>query len=190
MELMDIISTINELVLPPESLKSSFDFAQVSKHLEQRLRSLPQLFVPHGRLSHLSQENAIIKTAELYRLASLIYFQRAVRRISQDSSEVRALLQNALIILEDLEVCSAPWPMFIIACEVRESFERTSILKVLESSEKFRKAGNLVWLRNMILAMWKQDDLETYSSVLGKPAEPFLRYGAALSACPELPTFV
>ena len=108
-----------------------------------------------GNLSVVSQENFVLSTAEFYRLASQIYFQRAVRRKPQGSAEVWTLVQNALKLLENLQACSAPWPISIIACEVEDYFERTCILDILDSSEKITRAGNLVWLRNMVQTVWK-----------------------------------
>ena len=98
-------------------------------------------------------------------------------------------MQSAVGVLAKLKVCAAPWPMFMVACEVEDDFERSSILEVLDTLEKVTKAGNLTWMKNIIQFVWKQDDLGTYSSVAGKPVEPYLRYGAALSAYAQLPTF-
>ena len=189
MELMDIISLLNENVLPSDSSMASSDRTQVLDQLEQRLHSLPQFLVPHGVMSHVSREDAIVKTAELYRLASLVYLHKAARRRPKSCPEVRTLVKSAMEILLDLTVCAAPWPMFIVACEIEDDLQRTLILEVLDTSEKVRKAGNLTWMKNIVQAVWKQDDLGTYMSVAGKPVEPYLRYGAALSAYSELPTF-
>ena len=67
-----MISTLNENVLPSDSTILSGDRTQVLDQLEQRLRSLIQLLVPHGIISRVSRQDAIFKTAELYRLASLV----------------------------------------------------------------------------------------------------------------------
>jgi hypothetical protein len=59
-----------------------------------------------------------------------------------------------------MEVCTSPWPLFILACETTTDADRIKILRVLDRMDNSRTIGNVFVLRSIIEAFWKQKDLQ------------------------------
>lgn len=97
-------------------------------------------------------------TAELYRLAGLLYLQRVVPTAG-DEGRRAAYLQQAFGALRTVRVATSPWPIFIIACEARTEEERAHIFDVLERMDEVRNVGNVRVMRSIIETIWKQQDL-------------------------------
>ena len=189
MELMSIISKLNDTILTDDSTKPSLSDIEGLIQLEQRLRSLRQYLTRQGLTSgDESGVPDVLDTAELYRIAALIFLERACRRKSRRSSAVEHLVEAGLAILQRLKVCAVMWPLFIIACEAETDEQRTIVLAIFEKSTKFRKAGNIPCVQGLAEAVWKQDDLFTYSGIAAG-AVPLLRYGSIISASRQLPNF-
>lgn len=101
-------------------------------------------------------------TAELYRLASLLYLQRVVPTMGDDVRRAD-YLDRAFATLKELSVATSPWPVFITACEARTEEERIYILEVLDQMDEVRNIGNVCVMRSIIEAVWKQQDLRETS---------------------------
>ncbi|KAI1159024.1 fungal-specific transcription factor domain-containing protein [Nemania serpens] len=169
-EVMEIISHVNrwraaELCKKqkyfPEQEKSQR--AIEYKALESKLALLTQrLDIRHEE--YLSQHERIrtLATAELYRIATFLYLHRVgSNEASQDIKS--AYLQQALHVLSSLEVCTSPWPLFVIACETETDDQRISILRTLDRMDEERHIGNVFVLRHIIETFWKQQDLQADS---------------------------
>lgn len=185
---MSIIARLTDHVLPADCSKLSTHQAEIVDRLEEQLKSLRQYLVPVGALGSAMSTINVLGTAELYRLAALIYLERACRRKSRASTEFTCLVENTLNILEDIQVCTAVWPLFIVACEAETDSQRSMVLQVFKKTKEYRKADNISWIKRLVQGVWKQDDLFTYIHV-PKAAEPMLRYGSVMSACTQLPAF-
>lgn len=192
MELMSIISKLNDTILTDDSTNPSLSDIEGLIQLEQRLRSLRQYLTRQGLTFSVAGDESgvldVLDTAELYRIAALIFLERACRRKSRRSSEVEHLVEAGLAILQRLKVCAVMWPLFIIACEAETDEQRTIVLATFETSTKFRKAGNIPCVQGLAEAVWKQDDLFTYSGIAAGTV-PLLRYGSIISASRQLPNF-
>lgn len=133
------------------------------KALESKLALLTQrLDIRHEE--YLSQHERIrtLATAELYRIATFLYLHRVgSNEASQDIKS--AYLQQALHVLSSLEVCTSPWPLFVIACETETDDQRISILRTLDRMDEERHIGNVFVLRHIIETFWKQQDLQADS---------------------------
>lgn len=185
---MSVIGRLNDNMLPADGSKLDGDQAENLNQLEEQLLSLRQYLVLHGQLGSEFVEETILKTAELYRLAALVYLERACRRKSRASVEVTSLVNNALSILEGLQICTVMWPLFIVACEAQSDSQRFMVLQAFERTLESRKADNIAWNKKLVEGIWRQDDLFTYSHVT-KAAQPMLRYGSIMSASSQLPSF-
>lgn len=97
-------------------------------------------------------------TAELYRIATLLYLYTVCPDLA-DNMERDYRLNQALNILQEMAVCSSPWPLFIVAGEVTTDAQRMLILDVLERMDSLRNIGNVFLVRRLIGAYWKQLDL-------------------------------
>jgi hypothetical protein len=72
-------------------------------------------------------------------------------------------LNQALDILEQMTVCTSPWPLFIVAGEVTTDLQRIIILDMLGRMEKLRNIGNILVVRRLIETYWKQLDLHVWT---------------------------
>ena len=188
MELMSVVAKLNDIMLSADGSDIDPQQTKAVDQLESQLSSLRQFLVLRGSLDGMLDENTILRIADLYRLAALIYSERACRRKIRSSIEVTRLVQNAFKILGELQVCTAPWPLFIVGCEAETDSQRSLTLQLLERSANYRKSDNILWIKKLIKGIWKQDDLSTYSH-LTKAIQPLLRYRSVLSASSQLPNF-
>lgn len=79
MELMGIVSKLNETIPTDGSMELAPSRDEVLFPLEQRLRSLRQILTPPGLIFPITgNESSVLDTAELYRIAALIFLERAV----------------------------------------------------------------------------------------------------------------
>lgn len=186
-ELMSIIARLNANVLTNNSSMAE-DQSETVNQLEQQLLSLRQYLALRGLQGSPLDEDAVLNTAELYRFAALIYLERACRKKSRVSVEVTRLVNDAFDILDKLQVCTAPWPLFIVGCEAETDSRRSMTSQLFEKSAEYRKADNILWIRRLVEGIWKQDDLSTYSH-MPKSVMPLLRYGSVVSASSQLPSF-
>ncbi|TGJ81471.1 hypothetical protein E0Z10_g7294 [Xylaria hypoxylon] len=170
-EVMEIISYVNtwramEIYRDHAAL---FDQEEKSnrnieyKALESRISSLTQRLDP-GYEEYLSRHDRTrtLATAELYRIAAFLYLHRVGS--TEPSQDIKsAYLQQGLQILGSLEVCTSPWPLFVIACETETDEQRISILGTLDRMDLERHIGNVFVLRHIIESFWKQQDLQADS---------------------------
>lgn len=171
---MDIISCVNIRRATELRMKSPTFPDQDRSHrasdlktLESRLSSLTQRLDPKHD-EQLSQKERVrtLATAELYRIATFLYLHRACS--TETSQDIRGTcLQQALQILRNLEVCTSPWPLFVIACETQSDDQRITILRTLDLMDEHRHIGNVFVLRHIIESFWKQQDLQPDSARTG-----------------------
>ena len=189
MELMNIISTIQDVILERGSREAPRYQNETILQLKQRLQNLRQFLVPHGATVPMAGDKSkAFDTAELYRVAAMIFLERACRGISRSDPEIERLVGSGLKLLESLQGYAATWPLFIVACEAETDEHRNIALDSFEASAKARKAGNISWVQELVEAVWKQDDLSTYSSVPADTVQ-LLRYRSVISASGQLPNF-
>jgi hypothetical protein len=127
--------------------------------LESQLQNLTQRMDPEEESSESSpRRQAILATAELYRLAAVLYLLRACPTEGDDLARP-AYMKQAFQVLGELEVATSPWPIFIIACESETDKQRMEILHTLDRMDRVRKIGNINTMRNIIETFWKNRDL-------------------------------
>ena len=189
MELMNIISTIQDVILESGNTEAPRYQNEVVLQLKQRLQHLCQSLVPYGAtFPTAGDESKALDTAELYRIAAMIFLERACRRMPRRDPQTEHLVEMGLKLLESLQGYAATWPLFIVACEAETDEHRNIALESFEASAKARKAGNISWVQGLAEAVWKQDDLSTYSSVPADTVQ-LLRYRSVISASGQLPNF-
>lgn len=160
-EIFEIIHRINRMrVLPPQgSDPPSVEAFQKRVALERRLQSLTQrLDLDEVSSSSLVGRRRIEATAELYRLAALLYLQRICPTYGDDRRRGEYLAQ-AFAALGVLQVVTSPWPVFLVACESQNDEQRMQILGILDRMDSVRSVGNVHVMRGIIETVWKQRDL-------------------------------
>ncbi|KAI1332815.1 fungal-specific transcription factor domain-containing protein [Xylariaceae sp. FL0255] len=172
-EVMEVISKVNvwrAMILHGDpSLFSDHERSDELNRLERQVASLTQRLDPeHESSLSRDQRIATLATAELYRIATFLYLENICN--PEPSPEMRsAYLQQALGIINTLEVCTSPWPLFIIACETETDEQRISVLKTLDLMDDKRHIGNVFVLRQIIESFWKQQDLQADTRRMANP---------------------
>jgi hypothetical protein len=164
---MEIISYVNGLrALELRGGSANFSAEEKTRRSEQwhstesQLANLEQRLDPISAM-HLTQheQTMILTTAELYRIAAFLYLQRTCN--TAQAHEIRTIyLEQAFQILKCLEICTSPWPLFVIACETETDEQRIEILQTLDRMDNERHIGNVFVLRSIIETFWKQQDLK------------------------------
>ncbi|EXK25001.1 hypothetical protein FOQG_10363 [Fusarium oxysporum f. sp. raphani 54005] len=137
--------------------------------LGSQLRHLVQHLDPdEEKIATAPRRTQALATAELYRLAALLYLQR-IYPIHEDDGSRITHLEEGFCALETLSVASSPWPVFILACESQTETQRITILRRLDDMESMRGIGNILVMRDIIEKVWKQNDLRQTTN----PGEQF-----------------
>ncbi|KAG4428744.1 hypothetical protein IFR05_015775 [Cadophora sp. M221] len=168
MQVFECISCINHIAKIIEQSPSKALPANLSSmpiQLETQLKFLTQIpRIVDENMRRDLDTSLITQTAELYRIASLIYLYQSVAHKPTGCPEFKHLVNDALVILRKLGVCTSPWPLFIVACEVTDDEQRVVILETLEKMRVVRRIGNVEIMRNIIEAVWKRGDLNAVES--------------------------
>lgn len=124
------------------------------------------------------------KTTELYRLAALIYLNRAALGFSGEELRHRNLVSRGLDILSGKLTYTPPWPVFMIACEAREDSQRMTALEILTKAGEEPRSFNMRLMRQLVEACWNQDDLHD-----DEVMDYHMKMRVAIRAAPYVPPF-
>ncbi|KAG9254393.1 fungal-specific transcription factor domain-containing protein [Emericellopsis atlantica] len=102
---------------------------------------------------------------EIYRLAALIYLEKASRHFSGSSPKLEMWAGAAFAILATMGVFKYNFPLFIIACEARTDEQRIIILDCLEKTQGSQLMAGAAMLKDMIQTAWAMDDLDPTGEV-------------------------
>lgn len=165
MELLQLIGCINQLcglwrsVGWIDPLPSPGPYLDKISLTESRLMDLHQeLIIQSGPTTGNIDNTRITFTAELYRIAALLYFYQIVPSTFLPITDIQSLLNTGLSILWKMKICSSPWPLFVIACSVQED-DRIPILNLMEASGSSRRIGNYSIIMGLVKAVWKRQDI-------------------------------
>lgn len=107
----------------------------------------------------VSDHRKPLLTAELYRVATLLYHHRVYASHLDRTKERGNYLHHAFDLLSQMHLCTSPWPLFVVASEANSDEHRLLILRMLDRMDEARKIGNVFVLRDIIQSFWKQQDL-------------------------------
>lgn len=107
----------------------------------------------------VSDHRKPLLTAELYRVATLLYHHRVYASHLDRNKERENYLHHAIDLLSQMHLCTSPWPLFVVASEANSDEHRLLILRMLDRMDEARKIGNVFVLRDIIQSFWKQQDL-------------------------------
>jgi len=106
------------------------------------------------------QRSQILGTAELYRMAALLYLRRVMTPLALGKPDpLPGYVDDAFAVLRSLPACTSPWPLFVLACEGETDEHRITILTRLHEMHEKRAIGNVFVLGDMVESLWKQKDL-------------------------------
>ncbi|KAI9166376.1 Transcriptional regulatory moc3 [Paramyrothecium foliicola] len=181
-EVFDIIHQINALRMQNRTEPGHSAMTVIVEErmgLEIRLQNLYQRLDDNEmNYTTTSVRAYAVAKAELYRIAALLFLQRAVPLDGDESRRVLYLGQ-AWKALRELDVATGPWPVFVVACESYREDERMEILEILDQMDRHRDVGNVHVMRRLIEVIWKQHDLKA------DPTDLYLKYKMSDSSAIE-----
>lgn len=121
---------------------------------------------------------------ELYRLAVLVYLDRASDNLLNQGAKAQEQIDRAFTILAQLRSCERQFPIFILGCEARSDDQRAVVLDLIDRTEKGVSSRSCNHLRLLLQAIWTQDDLAV------REANYWDKVSYIISCCNILPTFV
>ncbi|EHK47090.1 hypothetical protein TRIATDRAFT_306814 [Trichoderma atroviride IMI 206040] len=183
LELLDLLCQVVDHVYEPgHPSRLSESHLKTVRSLEIRLKYLEQrqaAVLPSDTMQ-ATQETQI---AELFRLAATIYLVRMAKGEPETSKCLASAMDQAFRILNEIEYCDRPWPLFIIGLESRTEEQRSRMMQVLESSVKRRPLGSMTLVKRMVPDAWTQQDLRE------APMEPFALYDVIIGRNRVTPCF-
>ncbi|KAH8645712.1 fungal-specific transcription factor domain-containing protein [Xylariales sp. PMI_506] len=102
---------------------------------------------------------------ELYRLATLIYLERASRNFSGTSTKLSGWADAAFKLIKRMGCCKQVFPVLIVAYEARTDEKRIIILDWIQKTAEATPSRGLHLAEEMIHRAWNLDDLETGGDV-------------------------
>jgi hypothetical protein len=122
--------------------------------------------------------------AELYRLAGLIYLNRAGRNIASSNVALQCITKSAFTILDKLHTCERTFPLFIVSCEACTDVQRASVLRLINTTRTQFTPANIMRAHGYIERFWAIDELD-----LGQDMSYAEKMTAVLSSKDALPAF-
>ena len=186
-ELLQIISCINRLrtLLQMDHHSPESELTALAVHLRMCLANLRQeLHIrSDGRGSHIWQAR-IHHTAELYRIAAILYLYNTYPAATQAplNSEplvsldaiptIPSLVCQAFSCLDQIDVCTSPWPLFNVAINTTNDRHRIKIIEAFQEGIRGRRNGNYDVILGLVKTVWKRSDLNHDESSDGNAILP------------------
>lgn len=169
-EVLDLISCTNKLRKSKSWLDAyggtaPFCYPQLAPRLRDRLRHATQEvhLIPESEFE-VPDFDCIKNTAEFYRIATCLYLEQVTKDHADGGEYVQDLIKDCFTLLREMEVCTSPWPLFILACHSTTDDQRICILRTLEVMINRRGIGNVRVMHNLIQAVWRQEDIAGVNS--------------------------
>jgi hypothetical protein len=164
-ELLRIIACINQLRTwraSPQwnNANAGRGILELTLLIRSRLQNLKQeIHIEFGETTGTIDHNRITLTAELYRVATLLYLYQVAPTQAIPDGAVKGLVREGFIFMDQMEVCTSPWPLFIMACNAQTDSDRLKILGIVDTADAKRRVGNYQLIKGLFQAVWKQQDL-------------------------------
>lgn len=189
MVLLPLVDVFENIVDPSHPQYHSVKYRQELKTLEGDLESiLNGKHVPALSRKDLgllkSQSDIDFATLEVYRLAALIYLERASNSFSGTSAKLSAWSSSAFKLLRTLGLLKHSFPIFIIGCEARTDEQRIVILDCIEMTQGAQPSPGMQIVQEMIQSAWALEDLETEKEV-----DYMAKLDIVISGCETMPSF-
>jgi hypothetical protein len=147
------------VLLPDDPQYRSAEYITWMIEIEEQLCSIRRELQQHTTQSDLGNQSESITVKQLFVLATLLYVERKSKQLSGPSGKTKVWIEDAYLLLSKIEYCNKPWPLFVFALEARTDSRRLLILDIIDRSIPKTSSGSLVALRELIVKLWVQDDL-------------------------------
>lgn len=144
---------------PTDALYHSEEYERALGCLENRIIN-SVILAPEGISDTMSGlSTAWMVTMEIFKIASLIYLNRASRNFSGTTPQIDAMVERAYVLLGYLETFDPAFPLLIIGCEARTDEQRMRMLDHIGRVMKASSLRDLLGLQDILQQIWVQDDL-------------------------------
>lgn len=175
-EAIDAISAAPPASSSPAEISSYNEFIKI---LDWKIRNVT---IPDTASGSNPDKPLIL---EFYRLAMLVYLDRASKTQSGHRAKTQKQIGRAFTIIPKLGSCARQFPIFIIGCEARNDEQRAMVLDLLERTVKCVDSRKFTHTRLLLQAMWAQEDL-----AVGDRMDYGERLSSVISCCRIMPTFM
>lgn len=135
---------------------------------------------------HAQSTDRNTMVSNIHRLACLIYVNRTVHGVSGIEFHHKRLVREGILLLTEMGTCQNAWPLFIIACEAIDDYQRLAILDVFEQSrrDRRRRSNHIHFIQHTVEAVWNQQDLN-----VEKRVDYLTILNAVIGGIPFIPPF-
>lgn len=161
---MQVISAACDLV-KPDGRTNKCGNESTAQLLKQQL-DIAQEYISNGsNAAFFAQLQRREITAELYRIAGLVYVLRAASDLYGSSQEVVRLVDIALGLLTELGTFDRSFPLLIVACEAGSDAQRRQVLDLFGRTRTRYPLKGLLRTQKIVEASWTQDDLHLSNGI-------------------------
>lgn len=133
--------------------------------IENQLSSIRRELQRNASLHDLGYQSESVAVKELFVLAALLYMEKKSKQLVGTSSKTDKWIEDAFLVLSRIGHCNKPFPLFIFGFDARTDCRRLVILEVIDRTIKKANAGGLVSLRELLIKLWIQDDLNAEENI-------------------------
>ncbi|KAK9424073.1 putative Zn(2)-C6 fungal-type domain-containing protein [Seiridium unicorne] len=155
---VDLFSEICDPLLDPRDPRRRDEgYTSRLRALEWSVRNFPASSSTSTALARPTTDLPF--AVELYQTATLIYLARASQTPWEPLAKLESIIDRAFDGPIQAHACDHFFPLFALACEARTDEQRTSILSLLDRSEKRDHLRSMESFRAGIQSFWVQQDL-------------------------------
>ncbi|KAF2637690.1 hypothetical protein P280DRAFT_520824 [Massarina eburnea CBS 473.64] len=183
---LEVWGTISSLINTMLNMQEDDDpHTEALNRLERRLKYAEQdIKVEELDSNSLDKMQQTRDIAELYRLAALIYLNRAGYNTAISNPALQTITESAFAILDKLHTCERTFPLFIVSCEARTDVQRATVLRLMNTTRTRFAATNIMRVHGYVERFWALDELD-----VGRDTEYADKVTAVLSSREAIPVF-
>lgn len=154
--ILEVISNIFDLTNGKGGFVASqpAELLELEWELRIKLKRLPESGLVSGTSSWM---HAITM---LHCLAAQLWVNRSVNGYLGTEGSHQWLVAQAVDILDQLTICDIPWPLFIIAGEMRTEEQRRTMLNIIVRTQERSKSKHMDMVEELVEATWNYNDLD------------------------------
>ncbi|KAI0441038.1 fungal-specific transcription factor domain-containing protein [Xylaria telfairii] len=158
---------------------------QQSDTLQEEIHAA-ELGVKELPASSTEEPSRLAALTELFRAAVLVYAARICVTKFGEERDLGPLLDRAFALIEQMQTCERPFPIFILGCEANTDERRIIILNLLRRTGSTH-VRSLDCIRRGLESVWIQDDLHADEDMT---LDYMNKLNVVVSSSSTLPTFV
>ncbi|KAI1336224.1 fungal-specific transcription factor domain-containing protein [Xylariaceae sp. FL0016] len=165
-EILNLLSELCDVLLHPLDPRSRSEKYQAHiRSLEWSIVNLPASSSQKDLGSEVEGDNMPLPI-QMYQRATIVYLLRASQSPWESPANLDNMLAKSFAERVKAPSCSHFFPLFILACEARTDEQRTSIVDLIERTERTSQVRSMARFKAGIQSFWVQRDLHADSDLL------------------------